>query len=276
MKEIVYVNGGVVIQTPFFRYLDAGAQFGMPSEINDIIEPDEEIEGQPCLIITEEKAPSFFKGYYAKTFFSTKFEIASFFSSSIEDCFSDFENRIFDVRNLIKQNDVSKETRQVLYQLSLVAAVAALDTYLSDLVLFVSTKDRKTFLNTAQKFCQNKAANIVARIARMWSDNILDSAEQEVIDFVLKTSFSNIKRINDDILKDLYGLKNLPSFSIDDIFRLRHIIVHRSGKQKNGEEICFNKDELLSKIGRLESVALTINNLVKNSEIVKSLKHSKY
>lgn len=162
-----------------------------------------------------------------------------------------------------------------MYRLSLVAAVAALDTYLSDLVLFVSTKDRKTFLNTAQKFCQNKAANIVARIAQMWSDNTLDSAEQEVIDFVLKTSYSNTKRINDDILKDLYGLKNLPSFDIDDIFRLRHIIVHSSGKQKNGEEICFNKDELLSKIGRLESVASTINNLVKNSEIVKSLKHYK-
>lgn len=252
MKEIVYVNGGVVILTPFFRYLDAGAQFGMPSEVNDIIEPDEEIEGQPCLIITEKKAPSFFKGYYAKTFFSTKFGIASFFSSSIEDCFSDFENRIVDVRNLIRQNDVSKGTRQVLYQLSLVAAVAALDTYISDLVLFVSTKDRKTFLNTAQKFCQNKAANIVARIAQMWSDNTLDSAEQEVIDFVLKTSYSNTKRINDDILKDLYGLKKIPSFSIDDIFRLRHIIVHRSGKQKNGEKIYFNKDELLSKIERLD------------------------
>lgn len=275
MKEIVYVNGGVVILTPFFRYLDAGAKFGMPTEVNDIIEPDEEIEGQPCIVITEKKAPSFFKGYYAKTFFSTKCEIASFFSFSIEDCFSDFENRIVDVWNLIRQNDVSKETRQVLYRLSLVAAVSALDTYLSDLVLFISTKDRKTFLNTAQKFCQNKAANIVARIARMWSDNTLDSAEQEVIDFVLKTSYSNIKRINDDILKDLYGLKNLPSFSIDDIFRLRHIIVHRSGKQKNGEEISFNRDELLSKISRLESVASTINNLVKNSEIVKSLKHYK-
>lgn len=271
MKEIVYVNGGIVILTPFFRYLDAGARFGMPSEVNDIIEPDEEIEGQPCLIITEKKAPSFFKGYYAKTFFSTKYVIASFFSSSIEDCFSDFEHRIVDVKNLIRQNDVSKETRQVLYRLSIVAAVAALDTYISDLVLFISTKDRKIFLNTAQKFCQNKAANIIARIATMWSDNAIDSAEQEVIDFVLKTSYSNTKRIKDDILKDLYGLKKIPSFDIDDIFRLRHIVVHRSGKKKNGEEICFEKDELLSYISKLESVASTINNLVKNSEVVKHL-----
>lgn len=40
MKKIVYVNGGVAIFTPFFRYLDAGARFGMPSDVNDIIEPD--------------------------------------------------------------------------------------------------------------------------------------------------------------------------------------------------------------------------------------------
>lgn len=84
MKKLVYVNGGVAILTPFFRYLDAGARFGMPEEPSYIIEPDEEMDGQPCIIITEEKAPTFFKGYYAKTFFSTRCKIASFFSSSIQ------------------------------------------------------------------------------------------------------------------------------------------------------------------------------------------------
>ena len=274
MKKIVYVNGGVAILTPFFRYLDAGARFGMPEEPNDIIEPDEEMDGQPCLIITEEKAPTFFKGYYAKTFFSTRCKIASFFTSSIEDCFSDFEKRILEVQNLLKLNDVSEETRHVLYQLCLVTTVAALDTYISDLVLFVSTKDRSVFLKTAKKFCKNKASDIISRIAQMWSDNALDSAEQEVIDAVLKTSYSNLKRINDDVLKDLYGLKNIPTFNIDDIFRLRHIIVHRNGKEKNGDELVFKKTELLSMIERINTVASIINDLVQDSEIVKQLEES--
>lgn len=69
MKEIVYVNGGVVILTPFFRYLDAGARFGMPSEVNNIIEPDEEIEGQPCIIITEKKLRHFLRDIMQKHFF---------------------------------------------------------------------------------------------------------------------------------------------------------------------------------------------------------------
>ena len=108
----------------------------------------------------------------------------------------------------------------------------------------------------------------------MWSDNVIDSAEQEVIDCVLKTSYSNFRRINDDILKDLYGLKNILSFNIDDIFRLRHLIVHRSGKQKNGEELMFDKTELISMIERIQTAASIINDLLKDSEIVKRLKES--
>lgn len=271
MKKIVYVNGGVAILTPFFRYLDAGARFGMPEEPSDIIEPDEEINGQPCIIITEEKAPTFFKGYYAKTFFSTRFRIASFFSTSIEDCFSDFEKRVLEVQNLLKLNDVSKETRQVLYQLCLVAAVAALDTYISDLVLFISTKDRNVFLKTAKKFCKNKASDIISRIAQMWCDNTLDSAEQEVIDAVLKTSYSSFTRINNDVLNELYGVKLPQSMNIEDIFLLRHLIVHRFGKQKNGEDISLDKSKLEYYIQRIQHFVSSINKILKDLEFIKSL-----
>ena len=153
------------------------------------------------------------------------------------------------------------------------ATVSALDTYISDLVLYISTKNRNIFLETAQKYCQNnKAANIIARIAQMWSDNVMDSAEQEVIDSVLKTSYSNLKRIQNEVLKDLYQIREPKLEDIDEIFKLRHLIVHRSGKQKDGKEIYLSKEDLLGKIERIESVALTINNLVKNSKVVELYK----
>ena len=153
------------------------------------------------------------------------------------------------------------------------ATVSALDTYISDLVLYISTKNRNIFLETAQKYCQNnKAANIIARIAQMWSDNVMDSAEQEVIDSVLKTSYSNLKRIQNEVLKDLYQIREPKLEDIDEIFKLRHLIVHRSGKQKDGKEIYLSKEDLLGKIERIESVALTINNLVKNSKVIELCK----
>lgn len=40
----------------------------MPSEVNDIIEPDEEIEGQPCLVITEKKLHLFLRDIMQKHF----------------------------------------------------------------------------------------------------------------------------------------------------------------------------------------------------------------
>lgn len=189
--------------------------------------------------------------------------------------YNDFEKRILDIKNLLYLNDVAEETRHILYRLSLVAAVASLDTYISDLILFISTKDRSIFLKTAQKFCQNKASNILARIAQMWSDNTLDSAEQEVIDFVLRTSYSNFDRINKDVLKELYNVKILKQPNeINEIFRLRHLIVHRSGKQKNGDELVFEKTELLYMIETINTVASIINDLVKDSEIVKRIEES--
>ena len=273
MKNIVYVNGGIVIETPYFKYLNAKAKWEIPPDEYEVIEPDNEINGQPCIIITEKKAPTFFKGYYAKTFFSTKCVVAPFFSSSIEDSFSYFETKIHGVSKLLNQNDTSQDTRLILYNLSLVATISALDTYISDLVLYISTKNRNIFLETAQKYCQNnKAANIIARIAQMWSDNIMDSAEQEVIDSVLKTSYSNLKRIQNEVLKDLYQIREPKLEDIDEIFKLRHLIVHRSGKQKDGKEIYLSKEDLLGKIERIESVALTINNLVKNSKVVELCK----
>ncbi|MDE6445037.1 MAG: hypothetical protein K2K64_11570 [Muribaculaceae bacterium] len=276
MNRKVYVNGGIIIETPNFRYLNAGARYDVPPENAEIIEPDGEINGEPCLIITDKKAPTFFKEYYAKTFFSTKYSIAPFFSHSIEECLNDFNRRISDVINLLHKNDTSEDTRQILYRLSLVSAVSAFDTYICDLVLFIATKDKEVFLKTAEKFCGNKAANIISRIAKMWSDNILDSAELEVIDCVLKTSYSNQRIIKDNVLQDLYKVETSVNLNIQEIFHLRHIIAHRSGRQKDGNEIEVSNSELLKLIDRLKDTASTINEIIKNTEIVKRMKISSH
>lgn len=271
MNKIVYVNGGVTIMTPFFRYLDAGCRFDSPPIGLEIIEPNDEVDGHPCLIITEEKAPSFFNGYYAKTFFSSKYSFAPFFSKSIQDCYDEFEKNIADVLNFISKNDVSDETRQTLYQLSLVAGVSALDSYISNLILFLATKDKNIFLVVARNFCKNKSSDIISRVALMWRDNLLNSAEQEVIDAVLKTSYGNIQKINDIVLKDLYRVPRIASPELEEILRKRHIIAHRSGRQKDGSKIDLNKSELIEAIDIIKTIGEQVHKRVLASEVVKSL-----
>jgi len=272
MNTKIYVNGGILIKTPFFKYSNAGCLYDNPPSGAEMIEADSIVDGVPCIVITEQNAPSFFKEYYAKTFFTTYYEFASFFKNTLQDCHHEFRDKIREIYDLIKENDVSNTTRQNLYRLSLVAVVSALDSYISGIVLFAATKDRNIFLDTARKFCKNRAADIISRITKMWCDNIFDSAEQEVIDEVLKTSYSNLKRINDDVLKSIYCIVLPKNMDISDILNLRHIIVHRNGKRKNGKEEKIDKDSLITYIKRVEDLELEINNMVTDSKIYASLK----
>lgn len=272
MNTLIYVNGGILIKTPFFKYSNAGCYYNNPPEGAEIIEANNIIDGVPCIIITEKNAPSFFKEYYAKTEFTTLYDFAPFFKNTLQDCHKEFCDKIGEIYDLIRENDVSKDTRQNLYRLSLVAVVSALDSYISGIVLFAATKDRNIFLETARKYCKNKASDIISRITKMWCDNIFDSAEQEVVDEVLKTSYSNLKRINDDVLKSIYCVALPKNVDISDILNLRHIIVHRNGKRKDGKEEKLDKASLITYIKRVEDLELEINNIVTDSKIYALLK----
>lgn len=274
MNDIVYIDGGVVIETPFFKYKDAGALYGIPSECMDIIIPTDYINGDRCLIITEVdvngkkvvNAPSFFKAYYARTFFSTKCKFAVFFSNTISDCFGEFYNKKDDVLALLKENDVCSATSQILYRLSIVSLVAAFDTLISDLILFIATKNRDSFLKAIDiAVPSNKKSKIMDRILHMWCDNTVDSAEQEVIDHVLRSSYTNLKDVR-SYIKELYQVVIPNDKQIKKILYWRDLIAHRNGRQKNGSVIEFKKNEVYD-------IIETVSKFVKN---IKDIIYTKY
>lgn len=65
MAKKVYVNGSVLIITSDFKYEGAGAMFDIPEDA-ETIEPNEVIEGEPFLVIDDERPQSMFYEYYAK------------------------------------------------------------------------------------------------------------------------------------------------------------------------------------------------------------------
>lgn len=249
MNTKVYVDGGIVIKTPFFRYLDAGALFPTPPEGAEIIIPNDEIDGYKCLIITEDSAPSFFKGYYAKGGFATICQLAPFFDLTINKCFVSFEEKIVEAVELLEHNDVYPPTRQNLYRLTLLSVVASLDTLISDLILYISTKDRSCFLKTIGHLglSSKRCFQLMARINQMWCDNIIDSAEQEVINLILRKSYSSLDEIK-NILKDIYSLSIISPVGLKEIIEMRHLIAHRNGRRKDGTNIDLTKETLIAKI----------------------------
>lgn len=259
MNTKVYVDGGIVITTPYFKYGGGGAMYATPPEGAEIIIPKDTIEGKACLIISEYEAPSFFKEYYAKTFFSTKYLIAPFFGKNQHDCFIYFDNKINEVLELLEHNDVYPPTRQNLYRLSIVSTVATLDTLISDLVLYVATKDRNAFLKTIDSigFTARDSAKLMERILRMWCDNAIDSAEQEVVNRVLQKSYSSMSEIK-NTLKTLYDISIPKDNNIEHIIHLRHLIAHRNGRKKDGTVIELSRDETFSMINQIKNFAHSI------------------
>ena len=249
MNEKVFVDGSIVIKTPFFKYQNAGCLYSYPPEGAEIIIPNDEIDGYRCLIITEEKAPSFFKEYYARGEFAVICDWAPFFDLTIYKCFDSFENKLTEVIQLLEYNDVYPPNSAQLYRLVLLSAVASLDTLISDLVLYISTKDRTYFLNVIGHLVlsSKKCFQLMTRINKMWCDNIIDSAEQEVINLILKKSYTSLDEIK-DILKDIYGIAvNFPK-GLSEIITIRHLIAHRNGRRKDGNNIELTKENLLSMV----------------------------
>lgn len=88
----------------------------------------------------------------------------------------------------------------------------------------------------------------------MWCDNIIDSAEQEVINLILRKSYSSFDEIK-KILKDIYNISVTSSIELKEIIELRHLIAHRNGRRKNGTNIEFTKETLIAKIDLIKEFA---------------------
>ncbi|MDE6019015.1 MAG: hypothetical protein K2G85_09420 [Muribaculaceae bacterium] len=246
MRKKIYVDGGIVIKTPYFKCKEAGARFDIPYADVDKIATNDSINGHPCLVITDEHIPSIFNEYYAKDFLSTNTKWASIFSNKVEDCFSTFNIKIDDVKNLVALNDICDQTRQTLYLLSLLSCVAALDTLISDLVIFAASRESDIFLRVVDLlYSGNSKAKMLERILHMWCDNVLDSAEQEIFESILKMSYSSSKEIK-NFLNQVYGISVSIGEKLKQAIHIRHIVAHRNGRQKDGSYYVLTKDELFS------------------------------
>ena len=96
----------------------------------------------------------------------------------------------------------------------------------------------------------------------MWNENAMDSAEQEVIDKVLTTSYCNMKNVN-----KAYGA--VFEITIGDegnkmagYFQKRHLIFHRNGKRKDGTYVPESEEEIKDLIDDTNAFVKQINDKI--------------
>lgn len=262
MIKKIYVEGYIAIYTPFFKCVNSGALYNSPPHGAEIVRPPI-IDGIPILNITEESAPSIFNEYYAKNGFSTLYHIANFFCYKLDGSLSDLKARLNDIRQLVNGAYVNNQT---LLRLAFVGAISALDTWVSEVILFQVTKNRDLFIKIIESFPNTLKNKLYPQLIKMWCDNESGSAEMKVIDHILESSYSNFKAIQ-EVIKLLYDIYIPNNPLISSYLIERHLIVHRSGRKKDGSIIEFSKEELLNRINTIEKFINDLNTQLLQSAI---------
>nr|DAM09070.1 MAG TPA: PSP RiboL-PSP-HEPN [Caudoviricetes sp.] len=261
MGKRIYVNGGILITTPFFAYKNAGASYDLPPENSEIIEPNTITEtGEPYLEISNEHPQSIFNEYYAKTFFTTQHTFAYFFAKDFIGSYNDFKQRIDEIQSVINIKGLDEQKQNIINKLSYINIITSLDTFICDIILTKIIQDEESFNNFFNSIppCKKKD-----EMTKLKEDNLVAQWEQKAIEYVMRTSYSNIDTIK-DILKELFKVSIIDTNGkMKKHFYYRNLLAHRNGRKKDGGYINITNEELKSLITDTQSIAKQIQTKIK-------------
>lgn len=260
MGKVIYVNGSIFINTRYFVPKDLGCGYETVPEGAETLEATNEIEGMQCLVIDDEHPQSLFNEYYAKGDVSTDKSSTSYFSASYIDCINEYKKRIGETCEVVKKiQDWDAKDQSLVYKMAYVHIVTALDAFICYVLLRRSLKDELLF---------EKLMNSLASKSKQESWNKLKKSgrigewEQDAIKYALQTSFINTRKI--DKTFKLVGFDRLvyDRKEMEEYFRIRHLIVHRSGRQRDDEEVDVTYDMLAKLINICHNLVGAIFNSV--------------
>lgn len=242
MGKVIYVNGSIIIKTRYFLPKEIGCGYRTPPCGAEIIEPNDIIDGIKCLVIDDDNPQSLFNEYYAKDGVSSGFIATSYLSASDIDNVKEYCKRISETCDIIqKVTDWDKGNKALIYKMSFVNILTALDAFICYTLLRRSTRDELLFTNLMNELCPQSKRNVWEQLKAKGYEG---RWEQEAIRYVLETSFVNTSKIDRTIKKVHLESISYDKQKVEKYFRIRHLIVHRNGKQKDDNEISITYEML--------------------------------
>lgn len=235
MGKVVYVNGSIVITTRFFMPKEIGCGYQIAPEGAEVLEPKDEINSFKCLLIDDDHPQSLFNEYYAKEDVASGYIATSYFIASYLDCIDDYKNRVSDTCRIIhKVEDWGNRERGLVYKMAYVNVLTALDAFLCHILLKRCIENEKVFKAFMFKLAPSSKKDKWKKLMDAGKDG---EWEQDAIKHVLESSFINTEKL--DVLIKKVGLKRLEydRSVIREHFRVRHLIVHRNGRQRDDNEV---------------------------------------
>ena len=95
---------------------------------------------------------------------------------------------------------MDEQKQNIINKLSYINIITSLDTFICDIILTKIIQDEESFNNFFNSIppCKKKD-----EMTKLKEDNLVAQWEQKVIEYVMRTSYSNIDTIK-DILKELF------------------------------------------------------------------------
>jgi hypothetical protein len=163
------------------------------------------------------------------------------YSAIITEYFSEFTNSINNIKELINADgSVKPALKQHYYNMLYSSVITSLETYLADALKYNLSKNEEYLIKFVESFQDFK--NIKCDFNDIF--NLCNSINNKVDDGLGTLLYHNLPKIQ-GIYKATFSISFL---QIDDLMKaifIRHDLVHRSGKNKNGIMYNITKNDVV-------------------------------
>ena len=156
----------------------------------------------------------------------------------------------------------SEQAQKLAERMAFSAAIAALESFLYETMLFWVEANEATVRNVVTGLPEFKDTKI--RLGDIFSK--LDSLKTDIKGHLQNIVWHNWKKVV-PLLRN--GLQiQTPSFApFDNALLKRHDIVHRSGRTKDGEEVVVTKTEITQLCEQILAFAVAINEAINTRDV---------
>lgn len=158
-----------------------------------------------------------------------------------------FRNEIQNLKVLLSINIDEHGTQNTLLRQIYSGSITCLETYLSNRLMYKVLNDKNSFKNFLIHDTELSKQNF--KIHELYGEDII---EHKVKERLISIMYHNLPAIN-YLYKKIF-MCNLPDF--DEIFRIitnRHHMVHRNGRDKDGNEVYIDKISVNNVLHKIES-----------------------
>ena len=175
-----------------------------------------------------------------------------------KDCFETFLSDMKEIKLIIEEN--TSRYQQTINRMIFVQIVTCLETFLSDNLITHIDKDWSLLERFVSTFNDFKSKSIpFNRIVEEYS-----SLRNRVIGTLKEIQYHNIPKVR-SIYMDVFGIEFPPISEICRIVGIRHDLVHRNGKDKDGEVLTISKEMLLNAYSKVYEFVKTIEEEIESS-----------